>query len=127
MNELWNSGHVNVDIPLLTTLLNKNNKYADVKGHLLTNTLELQSSIFQNAKNNPTYPLINNIFQIIKNEKLEKNYIENKTKIIEICTYNSNTFLKKKNKQFIVAYKKKIENIIKSKQLLSIIEYDEIK
>lgn len=109
MNELWNSGHVFVNIPLLTTVLNKNNTYADVKGHLLTNSLELQSSILQNAKNNPTYPLINTIFQIIKNEKLENNYIENKTKIIEICTYNSNTFLKKKNKQFIVAYKKKLK------------------
>jgi len=116
-----------VDFPLLTTVLNKNNNYANVKGHLLTNSLELQSSIFQNLINNPTYPLINKIVQIIKNEKLENNYIENKTKIIDICTYNSNHFLKKKNKQFIVAYKKKIENIIKSKQLLSIIKYDEIK
>jgi len=78
--------------------------YANVKGHVETNSLELKSTIFKNS----SYPLINQIFNIIKNEKLQNNYIKNKNKIRDTCVKNVHNVLNKKNKQFIVRYKKKL-------------------
>jgi len=64
---------------MVNTVINKNKVHAYVKGHIETNSLKLQPSILQNSSN----PLIHQIFNIIKKEKLQNNYIENKTKIID--------------------------------------------
>ena len=81
------NGHVFVNIDMINTVLKKNKMYANVKGHIEKNSFKIQSKILQNVinKKNSSNPLIQKILNIIKTEKLQNNYIENKTKIIDTC------------------------------------------
>lgn len=115
---------------MVDTVLNKNKfNNINVKGHIETNNLIIQNIIIQNSKiqKNSNNQLIEKIYNIIKTENLKNNYIENKKKIIDLCINNSNKIFKKKKKQFVMRYKKKIDNILMSKQLRSLISYNEIK
>lgn len=112
---------------MVKTVLHKNKCYANVQGHIETNSFQIQSNLLQEQKSNQfNFKLTTQILNVIKSEKLEKNYINNKKIIIDKCTKNAHV-LKKKNKLCVLRYKKTIQNIIMSKQMRATINYEEIK
>jgi len=82
---------------MVNTVLNKNKCYANVQGHIENNGFKIQSHLLQNILNEPksSSNLTTQVFNVIKSEKLTKNYINNKNIIIDMCTTNANVLKKK--------------------------------
>lgn len=83
---------------MINTVLHKNKFYPNVQGHIETNSFKIQSNLLQNFINEQksSSKLTTQVFNVIKSEKLEKNYINNKKIIIDKCTKNAHVLKKKK-------------------------------
>ena len=83
---------------MINTVLHKNTFYANVQGQIETNGFKIQSNLLQNFINEQksSSKLTTQVFNVIKSEKLAKNYINNKKIIIDVCTKNAHVLKKKK-------------------------------
>ncbi|KAL4125899.1 hypothetical protein QTP88_010136 [Uroleucon formosanum] len=124
INNMYEMGHVPLDIDDIELFLNKNGIYnIGLIEHLNKNSAQIQNLINGTNKIKHTHNVHYKIFSIIQNNNLFNDYKVHKNTIISQIISNDKNLKKQKTKH-INKFKKKINDAINSKQLKSIIEFE---
>jgi len=117
-------GHIVLDIEHIDLYFKKNGIHnINVSEHLLKNNTQIQNLMYNTTKIQHTDTLINNIYNIIRQNNIYNNYISKKSTIIEKIISDDKNLNKQKSKN-IITYKKKISDAINGKQLENMVEFE---